>query len=351
MSSFIVMCIQAVICSLIIVYGVRRWALRHMLDIPNERSSHTSPTPRGGGLSIVVTTVILFVFTIFVGEFNTIEAVPMLLIFIIGGVIIAALGWIDDRVSLSAKLRLVLQLGVSTVEVILIGAVAQVELPLLGVIGFMPLIAYLLNIIWVVGFTNIYNFMDGIDGLAGSQALIAGLGWCGLLLAQGQPTLALYSALLASSSLGFLFLNRPRALIFMGDVGSTFIGFSLAMLPLLVFTRTNDPRLLVAGALFVAPFVLDGTFTIIRRALRGENVLKPHRSHIYQRLTQQGYTHLQITALYALYAFVSMICGWLYAFSGEWIAIIVPLAIFAGLVFWAIRQERGAVRLATVSTS
>jgi UDP-N-acetylmuramyl pentapeptide phosphotransferase/UDP-N-acetylglucosamine-1-phosphate transferase len=212
----------------------------------------------------------------------------------------------------------------------------------------------MLNVIWVVGFTNIYNFMDGIDGLAGSQAAIAGIGWAVLLLALEQKQLGLFAILLAGSSLGFLFLNRPRALIFMGDVGSTFLGFSLAMLPVLVFARLNDPRSLVAGALFVAPFALDGGFTILRRARRGENVFEAHRSHVYQRLNKLGYSHLQITALYALYASLSAGCALLYMVADSreliLIAFIIPLLVFFLFAGWTAWLERNAARRTAAAT-
>ncbi|MDX2163735.1 MAG: glycosyltransferase family 4 protein [bacterium] len=347
-ASFLILCLLAVAFSTAVVYGVRRWALDHLLDVPNERSSHAVPTPRGGGLGIVLAALPLFVLALFTGDYGTGAHLPALLVFLVCAALIAALGWFDDRMNLSASVRLLLQLGIGAAVVIVIGAAAQTELPGLGVVGFAPLVALAINVVWVVGFTNIYNFMDGIDGIAGSQALIAGLGWAMLLLAMGVRDLALYAALVAASSLGFLFLNRPRALIFMGDVGSTFLGFSLAALPVLAFARTPDSRWLGAGALMVAPFLLDGAFTILRRALRRENVLKPHRSHIYQRLTAKGrFSHLHITSLYALYALVSVFCAWLYAISTSAgsmaLAIAIPVLIFAALVAWTTALEKRAL--------
>jgi len=345
LSLFAAFGVVAIASSFAIVYAIRRWALQHMLDIPNERSSHTIPTPRGGGLGIVLATVLLFLIAELSQPIQDGDSVGAMIPFVAGAALIAALGWADDRWTLSARLRLVLQLGISLIAIVVVQPDTRIDLPLLGVISFAPLIAYAINLVWVIGLTNIYNFMDGIDGLAGFQALAAGLGWCGLLLARGADDLALYALLLAGSSLGFLFLNRPRALIFMGDVGSTFLGFSLALLPILAYARSADPRLLGAGVLFVAPFVLDGTFTIIRRALRHENVLMAHRSHIYQRLTvREGYSHLNITGLYAFYAVASIGCGWLYATTDSGalmsLAILIPIAIFAALVVWTMRFER-----------
>ncbi len=338
MKEFVVLTTLAMIASAVFVYFIRRWGLKHLLDIPNERSSHYVPTPRGGGLGIVVTTLVLFGMALLTGDYSEGHASLPLLIFLGCAGVIALIGWIDDRADLSAKARLLIQLGISVIAVLVVGAVTQVELQPLGVVVLVPPLAYLINVVWVVGGTNIYNFMDGIDGIAGVQALIAGGAWSVVLLSHGQIELALFAALLAASSLGFLFLNRPPALIFMGDVGSTFLGFSLAMLPLLAFARTGDPRALGLGGLFIAPFVLDGAFTVIRRAIRHENVLKAHRSHVYQRLVIRGYSHRQITGLYALYALASAGCGLLYDVDGNLLAVIVPVLIFAGLALWAKRR-------------
>jgi UDP-N-acetylmuramyl pentapeptide phosphotransferase/UDP-N-acetylglucosamine-1-phosphate transferase len=325
-----------------------------LLDVPNERSSHVLPTPRGGGLGIVITTSCLFIGAPALGVVDSENVGVHALVFIGAGIVIAVLGWLDDLFTLSARVRLLLQVLIVGGALLIVGTVTQVELPMLGIMSIPFLLAYMLNVIWVVGFTNIYNFMDGIDGLAGSQAAIAGIGWAVLLLALEQKQLGLFAILLAGSSLGFLFLNRPRALIFMGDVGSTFLGFSLAMLPVLVFARLNDPRSLVAGALFVAPFALDGGFTILRRARRGENVFEAHRSHVYQRLNKLGYSHLQITALYALYASLSAGCALLYMVADSreliLIAFIIPLLVFFLFAGWTAWLERNAARRTAAAT-
>ncbi len=342
MNGFVALCMVAVIASTTLVYFMRRWGLKHLLDVPNERSSHRVPTPRGGGLGIVVTTLVLFVGAMLIGDYSEDPAGLPILTFLICAGATALVGWIDDRVDLSARVRLVIQLGTSAVAVGAVGVVTQVALPPLGIVIFALPLAYVINVFWVVGFTNINNFMDGIDGIAGTQALIAGVAWSVVLLAQGQSDLALFVGLLAASSLGFLFLNRPPAKIFMGDVGSTFLGFSFAMLPLLMFARTGDPRALGVGALLVAPFGLDGAYTILRRAYRHENILTAHRTHVYQRLVKQGYSHRQITGLYAVYALACAGCGLLYAAGGSLLAAFIPLLIFVGLVLWTRRREHGA---------
>jgi UDP-N-acetylmuramyl pentapeptide phosphotransferase/UDP-N-acetylglucosamine-1-phosphate transferase len=251
-----------------------------------------------------------------------------------GGV--AALGWWDDRHTVTARRRLLIQAGLALVLVLWLRPLVTVALP--GVVITLPVaLAAVLNVIWVVALTNLYNFMDGLDGLAGSQAVIAAVGWVILLLAVGLPTWALLSAVLACSSLGFLVLNKPPAKVFMGDVGSTFLGFVFAGLPLLVAEQVADSRLWVLAAFLVAPFLLDGTFTIVRRAIQRENILAAHRSHVYQRLAQQwGNQHARVTGLYAGYALLSVAAGlvvfWVdaaWVFAG---AVALVVLCFVGLL-------------------
>jgi Fuc2NAc and GlcNAc transferase len=319
--------------------GLTEWVRRRgRLDHPNARSSHTQPTPRGGGLGLVVMTVVL-------GSLGTAlidsAAFPRTLGLLLLAAGVAALGWWDDRHPLSARWRLLLQTGFAVALVGWLGALSVLALPGL-VLTLPPLLNAMLTVIWVVALTNIYNFMDGIDGLAGSQAVIAALGWALLLAWMGQPTWALLAGVLACSSLGFLVLNKPPARIFMGDVGSTFLGFVFAGLPLLVVEPVPSERLWVVAAFLVAPFLVDGTFTLLRRAYRRENILAAHRSHVYQRLAQQWRNnHARVTVVYAGYALLSVAAGLLvYRVNGPWVfagAVGVVILCFVGLA-WRIHR-------------
>lgn len=323
------LCIISFVGSWVIVAGMRRWGMQYLLDVPNERSSHTIPTPRGGGLGIVLMTMLPLAFFVWNNESFSIAAAFGI------ALIIAVVGWLDDRHSLPAAGRLLFQAVLAIIAVLLVGAVTAITLPILGSVILAPVMAILIAAIWIIGMTNIYNFMDGIDGIAGTQALIAGVGWMFLLWADDR-LLALAVGLIAASSAGFLMLNRPKAKIFMGDVGSTFLGFVLAIVPVLVFQKTSNGRSLVVGFLMVAPFALDGAFTIIRRAAQRENVLRPHRSHIYQRMIKLGYSHLQITTLYGVFAFLSVICAVLYAVAAETtimlLALLAPVVVFVLMI-------------------
>jgi UDP-N-acetylmuramyl pentapeptide phosphotransferase/UDP-N-acetylglucosamine-1-phosphate transferase len=154
--------------------------------------------------------------------------------------------------------------------------------------------------VYVIVLTNVYNFMDGIDGLAASQAIIAGtaLALAGVLVR--NPLVAVGGSLLGASSLGFAIYNLPPARMFMGDVGSTFLGFSFAGLSLLANIGVGGGRLPIEfGLILFAPFLFDSLVTLARRVVRGERWYAPHRSHYYQRLVGCGLSHGQVTALYA----------------------------------------------------
>jgi UDP-N-acetylmuramyl pentapeptide phosphotransferase/UDP-N-acetylglucosamine-1-phosphate transferase len=209
-----------------------------------------------------------------------------------------------------------------------------------------------LTFLWIVGLTNAYNFMDGIDGIAATQAVVVGTGWAIIGFMAHQPPITMMGLLIASASLGFLIHNWPPARIFMGDVGSAFLGYTLAVLPLMAAHVPHaDARLALMGALLLWPFVFDSSFTFLRRALRGENVLAAHRSHLYQRLVIAGHTHLFVTTLYGVLALagVALVLGWWSGASGSQAAIVILLPVL-GILLWGyvLRCERR--KLAKVST-
>jgi len=341
--------------SLGIVIAVRQWASRYLLDIPNERSSHSRPVPRGGGVGIVLMTLLplaLYLFT--TREISS----PIWVTYMVASGLIAVVGWLDDRHSLSAKVRLALQVLLGVGLLAGTGAITRLGGPIVGTIDLGLVVGAGLTLLWVVGLTNAYNFMDGIDGLAGIQAVIAGGAWCLLLALEGQPTLALLGGLIVASSLGFLGLNAPPARIFMGDVGSTFLGFSFAALPVLASHQLENPRLLITGVFFVAPFAFDSALTIVRRALRRENILAPHRSHLYQRMVRMGYSHRQVTGLYLFLCAISALCGLVYYAGSDRKALLAAATVLsmcialAGTVTWLeYRRRTSPIAAAETSTA
>jgi UDP-N-acetylmuramyl pentapeptide phosphotransferase/UDP-N-acetylglucosamine-1-phosphate transferase len=283
----------------LLAYGlvalIKRLALRYnMLDVPNERSSHTKPTVRGGGAAIVAVTLLGVCIYAAAQPTEWARVLP----FAAGGLIVAVLSGIDDLKPLSAKLRFGMHFGVALIAVVGLGYWEQITLPLVGTIT-LGLVGLPLTLLWIVGLTNAYNFMDGIDGIAGGQAVVAGLGWLVLAaLHGGIPALVgVVGLLIAASSLGFLGHNWSPASIFMGDVSSAFLGYSFAVLPLFAPAGERAP-LAFAAALLVWAFLLDAGVTFLYRLVKRENVFAAHRKHFYQRMTQRGVSHRDMSALY-----------------------------------------------------
>jgi UDP-N-acetylmuramyl pentapeptide phosphotransferase/UDP-N-acetylglucosamine-1-phosphate transferase len=253
-----------------------------LLDVPNERSSHSVPTPRGAGIAIIAGALAGVLLQVLVWD-AALPAAPFWIS--LGGV--AAVGWVDDRYDLSPGLRLALQ-GLCAAVAVSSGCLlsrlptpAPLDLPVSAFAGWG------LSWLWLVGMTNIFNFLDGIDGYAAVQAVIA---CAALLFMQLSPALTPVLVAVAGGCLGFLLYNWHPAKIFMGDVGSTTLGFLIALTPLQAGDETRHFAVLMT-ALTVWFFVTDGAYTLIRRALRGERVWKPHRTHLYQLYAAAGYRH------------------------------------------------------------
>jgi UDP-N-acetylmuramyl pentapeptide phosphotransferase/UDP-N-acetylglucosamine-1-phosphate transferase len=302
-----------------------------LLDRPNGRSLHKNITPRGGGIGFVLAVAIAFCGMLMTGLASTSEVLSPALrtaleVYLCAGLFIAAVSLWDDFKSLSSGLRMFCQLGAATVSVVAIGGFEKFGLPggqwmELGWVGAA------LTIVWIVGLTNVYNFMDGIDGIAGVQGFIAAMAWTLFGVWCDAPLTMAAGAVVAGGTLGFLFFNWSPAKIFMGDVGSAFLGYTFAVLPLLALKEkaVSENAALVSliplfSLLVVWPFVGDGFFTFVRRARQGEAVWKPHRSHLYQRLAQSGWTHAQVSTLYAAWCLSCALVagGWLFSRGSVW---------------------------------
>jgi UDP-N-acetylmuramyl pentapeptide phosphotransferase/UDP-N-acetylglucosamine-1-phosphate transferase len=281
--------IFAAVLSYLTVYVIRRYAeQRQILDHPNERSSHAVPTPRGGGLAMIA--LVLGIGICFVSQ----AGVNRRLIYLVCGVIIAWVGWRDDIHSLSPCVRFGVQGIVAAISIWGLGYFKVVTIPMFGELS-LGVIGIVITFLWIIGLTNAYNFMDGIDGLAGGVALSAGMAWM-WLASNMDNSFAFWVALaITASSLGFLGHNWSPARIFMGDVGSTFIGYSFAVLPLLSSDQSGDALLL--GTLLMWTIIMDTAVTFIQRLIKRENVFAPHRSHLYQRLVMAGYKHETVSSL------------------------------------------------------
>jgi Fuc2NAc and GlcNAc transferase len=293
------------LCSWGLIKVFRGWALEHrLLDHPNERSSHDRPTPRGGGVGIVL------VVCIFGGAASS--GFAGLTWILAGALLIAAVSWLDDiRRGLSPLIRLIAHAGAAGLA--LRGMSGWERLDVFFLDSITPgWLSYLVAAVWIVGLVNAYNFMDGIDGLAGIQAVTASAGWLVVGLLSGSRVLAAAGVVIGSSAVGFLLHNWPPAKIFMGDIGSAFLGYAFAVIPLCagrVVPESLAGRVPFAGVLMVAPFVLDAAFTFLRRLVKGERLVQAHRSHIYQRLVITGFSHRGVTLIYGALGLLTSAAG------------------------------------------
>lgn len=290
---YIIIFISAVLLSYCAVLKMLSWGRKKgIMDLPNERSLHSRPIIRGGGLPVVCLSLGGWLISGFLLRSFPVYA---FLAYAGGAALIALVGWFDDLNPLSSELRFVVHCGAALLIIWAFGYPEVIGVPFFGEARF-GWFGLLLALIWLVGLTNAYNFMDGIDGIAGGQGVVAGIGWF-LLGRQGAPhPIALLGLLLAAGCLGFLGQNWPPARIFMGDVLSTFLGFTFAAMA--IIAAKDDPRLVAAGALLVWPFVFDTIFTLLNRIRKGERPGSAHRSHLYQRLVIAGCSHGFVSVLY-----------------------------------------------------
>lgn len=306
---------------------IRRLAIRrHIIDHPNERSSHSVPTPRGGGLAIVVLVIGMVLVFGLVNGFDR-----QSLVYVAAGILLAWLGWQDDVRTLSPKVRFPLQAIAVIVAMLGMGYFKSVTIPLFGELQ-LGWVGIPVTFFWILGLINAYNFMDGLDGFAGGVALAAGLGWMVLSSTFGglENPLAFWIALsIAASSLGFLGHNWPPARIFMGDVASTFLGFSFAVLPLLSAKQGGDP--LMFGTAILWTFIMDAGLTFLRRLAKRENVFAAHRTHLYQRLAGSGIRPAIVSILFIL---LTLLGAGLSIAWARGVHSIAPLIIFGLPVIW-----------------
>jgi len=294
------------------------------IDVPNARSSHSRPIARGGGLAVA--TVVLLLAALAAASEGTRVPISTSACLLVAGGGLAAISLADDLRNLGTLPRLLAHALAASAILIVCGPIEAIHVPGAGDIS-LGFLGYPFAFVWIVGLTNAYNFMDGIDGIAGAQAIVASAAWFGLGSAIGDPWIARVGLVAGGASLGFLVHNWHPARIFLGDVGSAFLGFLFAALAVLAASDAlasadsspraaepvDDARLFTAGIACVWPFVADASATFLRRLARGENVFAAHRSHFYQRLVIAGSSHGRVALLYASLAALSGTAGFLAA--------------------------------------
>ena len=274
-----------IIVSFILTWVIMKFSLkRNILDIPNERSSHTHPTPKGGGLAIVIAWYIGISVLFMTESLN-----KNLYFALISGILLAIISLIDDLYDIKPVIRLIAQTCAAIISLIFLNGIQPVIL--FGINIFPNIILVLVTTLGMVWFINLYNFLDGIDGYASIEAITMSFA---LFLVAGENI----TLILAASTIGFLIWNWPKAKIFMGDVGSTQLGFILVVLGIYLH---NEQRLsIIYWLILAAPFWFDATLTLYRRWRKKEKLSIAHRNHMYQRLVQSGFSHLKVDILLVL---------------------------------------------------
>jgi len=288
----IIIAIAIFILSFLLTWGLRGYALKNnVIDIPNQRSSHSTPTPRGGGVAIVISFLIGL---IVLKSFDVISLAQLASLFI-AGAIIAIVGFLDDHGHIAARWRLLMHFFAGVFGLFFLGQFPAVDL--FGYTlnaGWAGIIFGLVYLAWML---NLYNFMDGINGLASMEAITFSLSSAVLLILSVPDALQTNQfsmlLLLCFAALGFIFWNFPKAKIFMGDAGSGFLGITIGLIILHVASLKSN--LFLAEITLLGVFIVDATVTLLRRLVAGKKVYEAHASHTYQILARKFNSHKTVT--------------------------------------------------------
>lgn len=317
--------------SLVCVALFRQHAIRQkIIDIPSERSSHSVPTPRGGGLVFVAVWSGFSILAVVAG----LVAWTDLLLVLPGAVFVAGIGFLDDLVSIKARWRFAVHF------------IAAILLPVLMLFVFgknifinpamnILLIFFVVFAVWSV---NLYNFMDGTDGLASTQALFVFITVGGIFWWYGIYSLSWLAFILSGAVGGFLVWNWPRAKIFMGDVGSGFLGYLVAAFFIIGYLVHGVPFFL--GLIMYSLFLFDATLTLLRRFFAGEKWYLPHRLHAYQRLVQSGWSHQKLLCAFILVNLLNALFVFLNLVYSSFLILLVTLNFIIVLALYLIIEKK-----------
>ncbi|MFW0694300.1 MraY family glycosyltransferase [Aliarcobacter butzleri] len=292
--------IVLVLISFFLTYFIKNYMIKKsFVASVNERSSHTVPTPHGGGIAIAITWFIGLFYLYFIGQIEN-----NLFYALLFGAVISIVSFFDDIYELSPKLRLIIQAIVAIGGLYFLGGFETLTFGIFDIQN--PIFTNIFAFFMIIWFINLYNFLDGINGYAGSEALF--LAVAGFILFGGNHFLVL-----AVAVLGFLYWNWNKAKIFMGDVGSTLLGYNVAIFT--IYYANQEPTNFWIWIILFGVYWFDATLTLIRRKLNKERLSQAHKKHAYQRLTQAGWSHYKVTnysiglnvLLFAIVYFISNI--------------------------------------------
>lgn len=326
----------AVLLTLVVSFAGARLGMEAetLIDTPNERSSHHRATSRAGGVAIFVAWVAgLFVVFVFARAPSLQSAALAFSALSLGA---AGLGYADDQWGLTPLLKLAGQIGVAALSLALIGALDYAALPFVGEVR-LGAFGGAIALVWIVAFMNVFNFMDGLNGIAGGAAAAALFIFSIICLATGAPASSVLALLMAVAILGFLPANVFRQRLFMGDCGSHLIAFVIAGLAVFAANESaGHTSALILPVIFI-PFILDVAFTLTHRLMRGQNVMTAHREHIYQLMHRLGASHGSVAASYvAMIVFCAGLSILMLTMAPQYMGI-VP--VITGLAFLALARQ------------
>ncbi|MEO5857562.1 MAG: glycosyltransferase family 4 protein [Pyrinomonadaceae bacterium] len=303
-----------------------------LLDIPNERSSHSQPVIRGAGIGIVLTVLGTYV-ALFGAQAN--------LAYLLAVISISIVSFLDDLFSVPLLIRLAVHFAAAAIFVFFSGSYNEISAPWFNSSLNFGALAPWISVFFIVGAINAFNFMDGIDGIAGAQGVGVGLGWMLLGYSFGLTTYSNLGAIIVGACAGFLIFNWQPAKVFMGDVGSTFLGFSFAVLPLIdpVGVQRIYPAPIAITIILLWLFLFDTVFTRLRQLFRLQPFWRAHRDHLYQKIALSGASHRAVACFFGLTA-VALALAVVYARTmGSAPLILILIFSPVVLMIWA-RKKR-----------
>ena len=301
--------------SFVLTYFIKNYAIKKSLVAEvNERSSHSVPTPHGGGIAIAVTWFTGLSYLFFVDKIES--SLYYALLF---GALLSVVSYLDDLYELSAKLRLLTQAAVALGGMWALGGLHVLDFGVFSIGN--QIITNFFAFFMIIWFINLYNFLDGINGYAGSEALFLSI--AGFLLFGGE-----HFIVLAAAVLGFLYWNFGNAKIFMGDVGSTLLGYNIAIFT--IYYANQDTANLWVWIILFGLFWFDATLTLLRRYKNGEKLSQAHKKHAYQRLTQAGWPHDKVV-LFSILVNILLFC-FIYFLKPIWMAFLLSLILLYGIM-------------------
>ena len=301
--------------SFLFTYLIAKYAIKNELVAEvTQRSLHSVPTPHGGGIAIAITWFIGLFYLYFQ---NAIDC--SLFFALLSGVIISIVSYLDDLYELSPKIRLLAQALVSLLGLYFLGGFREVDLFIFTLNN--QLLTNIFAFFMIIWFINLYNFLDGIDGFAGSEAIFLGI--AGFLLFSGAHFLVLIV-----SVLGFLVWNWHKAKIFMGDVGSTLLGYNVAVFT--IYYGNLDSKNFWIWIILFGLFWFDATLTLLRRKINGEKLSIAHKKHAYQRMAQAGYRHDRVVLMAMVVNIILFVI--VYSISNIFVAFVTSMILLYGII-------------------